>query len=346
MPRIATMPTAESARYATGTEASDAEANGPISEVDHAVECWAKTPAKSGDMTPRTNCARRALVSEELTRRFVDLVRRDLHAVKVVISDSEDAPLPTDTLRVALSEGRAVLATFVDAAAADSAMLRRLEILVRAFESTLLGDRERQKRAPVVVSLRDELRAVTTRSGAIGASVIDGHSPVIWASTAERIEGAEEEIPDNVLQFPPEVRETLRLVKESHRGVLIALGVEPEPTHEGDPWEDEPPSEESPDTTAQLESIRRVRALRELEGLHKGQHLSHTERREDGGFLVRSFAGIYCLVLTFDQPFDEIRAERAVRDALPRIERLVLALPPLDPEPVAKGAVARRARRR
>ncbi len=286
-------------------------------------------------------------MSEELTRRFVDLVRRDLHAVKVVVVDSDDATVPADTLRVALSEGRAVLATFADhEAAADPANLRRLEILVRAFESTLVGDRERQKRAPVVVSLRDELRAVTARSGAVGASVIDGHSPVIWASTAERIEGLAEEVPDNVLQFPPEVRETLRLVKESHRGVLIALGVEPEPTHDGDPWEDEPPSEESPDMTAQLESIRKVRALRELEGLHKGHHLSHSERGDDGGYLVRSFAGIYCLVLTFDQPFDEIRAERAVRDALPRIERLVLALPPLDPEPIAKGAVARRARRR
>lgn len=285
-------------------------------------------------------------MSEELIRRFIDLVRRDLHALSVVIVDSDDAPIPSDTLRVPLSEGRAVLATFADEAASDPASLRRFEILVRAFESTLVGDREKQKRAPVVVSLRDELRAVTTRSGAVGASVIDGHSPVIWASTAERIEGLAEELPDNVLQFPPEVRETLRLVKESHRGVLIALGVDPEPTHDGDPWEDEPPSEESPDATAQLESIRRVRALRELEGLHRGHHLSHSERGADGGFLVRSFAGIYCLVLTFDQPFDEIRAERAVREALPRIERLVLALPPLDPEPVAKGAVARRARRR
>jgi hypothetical protein len=316
--------------------------------VDHASQWRAKSLATRGDMTPRTNCATSAFVSEELTHRFVDLVRRDLHALKVVVVDSDDAPVPADTLRVALSGGRAVLATFVDeAAAADRANLRRLEILVRAFESTLAGDKEKQPRAPVGISLRDELRAVTARSGAVGASVIDGHSPVIWASTADRLEGlAEEEVPDNVVQFPPEVRETLRLVKESHRGVLIALGVEPEPTHDGDPWEDDPPSEESPDTTAQLESIRKVRALRELEGLHKGHHLSHSERGDDGGYLVRSFAGIYCLVLTFDQPFDEIRAERAVRDALPRIERLVLALPPLDPEPIAKGAVARRARRR
>jgi hypothetical protein len=37
--------------------------------------------------------------------------------------------------------------------------------------------------------------------------------------------------------------------------------------------------------------------------------------------------------------FDELRAERATHEALPRIERLVAALPPLDPEPQPMGGV-------
>jgi hypothetical protein len=52
--------------------------------------------------------------------------------------------------------------------------------------------------------------------------------------------------------------------------------------------------------------------------------------------------------VVYAEPFDELRAERAVADALPRIERLVLALPPQEPPPAPiAGVVAiRRGRRR
>jgi hypothetical protein len=52
------------------------------------------------------------------------------------------------------------------------------------------------------------------------------------------------------------------------------------------------------------------------------------------------------LGVVFDHAFDEIRAERAVRDSLQRVERLVLVLPPLEPDPVPAGVVALRGRRR
>ncbi len=82
--------------------------------------------------------------------------------------------------------------------------------------------------------------------------------------------------------------------------------------------------------------------------MRRGGHLAHTVREADLGVLVRSFASIYLLVLAFDGTFDELRAERAVEDALPRIERLVLALPPLDPKPAPIAGVIslRRGRRR
>ncbi|MFC1642218.1 hypothetical protein ACFL5O_05950 [Myxococcota bacterium] len=49
------------------------------------------------------------------------------------------------------------------------------------------------------------------------------------------------------------------------------------------------------------------------------------------GLSARRFAGIYILLVLFDGPYPELRAEGVVRRALGRIERLVLALPPADP---------------
>lgn len=78
--------------------------------------------------------------------------------------------------------------------------------------------------------------------------------------------------------------------------------------------------------------------------LHKGGHLHATVREEDFGFIARSFATIY-VVLVFEGRFDELRAERGATQALPVIERLVLALPPIEPDPPVGTAAAVRRRR-
>ncbi len=93
-------------------------------------------------------------------------------------------------------------------------------------------------------------------------------------------------------------------------------------------------------------AIAEVRALPEVVALKKGGHVRHTSRSEDFGCVARSFAAIYVLVLVFDRPFDELTAKRALTHALPTIERLVAALPPLDPGPPVAGAAAMRVRRR
>jgi hypothetical protein len=96
-------------------------------------------------------------------------------------------------------------------------------------------------------------------------------------------------------------------------------------------------------------AVREVRKLTTaLEQMRKGKALHHVVSNEGFGYLAQSFAGIYLLVLVFETSFDEVRAERATLDALPRIERLVLALPPLDPRPAPMANVVRlrRPRRR
>ena len=97
-----------------------------------------------------------------------------------------------------------------------------------------------------------------------------------------------------------------------------------------------------------VRALREVRGLPGIDALRRGKPLHETVREPDFGYVAQSFAAIYVLVLVFEAPFDELRAERAAVDALPRIERLVLALPPLDPtpEPRANAVSLRRSRRR
>jgi hypothetical protein len=93
-------------------------------------------------------------------------------------------------------------------------------------------------------------------------------------------------------------------------------------------------------------AIAEVRALPELAELHKGAHVRATVSNEGFGYVARSFASIYVVVLVYGGPFDELLAKRALTHVLPIIERLVAALPPLDPGPPTAGVAAIRARRR
>ncbi len=72
----------------------------------------------------------------------------------------------------------------------------------------------------------------------------------------------------------------------------------------------------------------------ELEQAHN--HTLRLTLSDDVEALVRPFAGLYVLVLLFRDPLSEPIALGAILHAAGLIERLVLALPPIDPEPGAK----------
>jgi hypothetical protein len=296
-------------------------------------------------------------VSEELTLRFSELVRRELGANSVVLAGA-DEPVGEGALFSVLADGRRVEARFDHPVTEAESVTRRLEILVRAFESVLFdAEPAPKKRAPIAVSLHDELKALAMRCSAVDAVVIDAHSPVVWASA----EGGTTVDPTTRDSLPDEARRMLHIVRESHRGALHALrpprseppSDEGEPLHKPDldsPWDPVGPTPRAANevTAISARAIARVRELPQMPTLHRGGHLAHSEPPSDGelGYVARSFAGIYALVVVFEELPDELRVERAIRDGLPRIERLVLALPPLDPDPLPAGVVAIRGRRR
>jgi len=76
------------------------------------------------------------------------------------------------------------------------------------------------------------------------------------------------------------------------------------------------------------DAVIRVRAsAKEL----RSGHTSRMPLGSDAECLARPFAGLYVLSLVFEGPLSEPSAVGALLHALPIIERLVLALPPVDP---------------
>jgi hypothetical protein len=259
-------------------------------------------------------------VADELVR-FLALVRRELGCDDVQLVEL-DPSAPLEALRpyrfiARLPDGRAIEAIFREPPDDHEARLRRLDMLVSTFDTlTESAGPTRRSRPPVASSLRDELTALATRAAAMNAVVIDANSPVVWG--AAQGEGLSALSPDDSAQH----------------------GISPSPG--------EPSEAESRVFAASRRALRIVRGWEDLAALRKGKRLRRGDREGEAPLLAHSFAGIYVLVLIYDAPFDELRAERAVLEALVRIERLVLALPPLDPQPATgAGVVAlRRPRRR
>lgn len=76
-----------------------------------------------------------------------------------------------------------------------------------------------------------------------------------------------------------------------------------------------------------------------LRDSHAQLHPGHTARirvSETCECLARPFAGVYVVALVFGELASELVALGALLHAMPLIERLVLALPPVDPSPGGK----------
>jgi hypothetical protein len=305
---------------------------------------------------------------------FLAIIRRDLAAEDARILEP-GAPSQNEgaVAERTLPGDHRLVVKFASTPPDLDALLRRLDMLVDSFQTMLTSELTGARAAPsggertsAARSLHDELAALAKRAGAIDALVIDARSPVVWgAAVEERIEPPElpsvpPPAPSGVMDAPREREAIIRVVKPPVRRLRAAPGRKSS-------GKSEPPAPRGakPDRRSGLGRIHRVpdpepeptgrhpasdraiQAVRDLPEIHKGGHIHESASQPDFGYVARSFAGIYVLVLVFHEPFDELRAKRATVHALPIIERLVLALPPLDPAPMA-GAMAlpRRRRRR
>jgi hypothetical protein len=261
--------------------------------------------------------------------RLIALVRRELGAESVRLLDatSQSEQEAENVIYATLPDRRRLAVAFAEPPAAREVLERRLQMLTATFAQSLGEGPRSSSRIPVAGSLHQELRALAVRAQAIDAAVIDAHSPVMWGAGSQ--EPAVPAGPDR-----------LALVDVSS----VSL-VDPAPSSDA-PIDEGPDEDRGRDLTEK--AVELVRELPGLRALRKGGHLSRVVESPAVSAYARSFASIYVLVLVYDATFDEARAERAVDDALPRIERFVLALPPLDPKPAPIAGVIslRRGRRR
>lgn len=253
--------------------------------------------------------------------RLRNLVTRELGAADARFLPAGERPRDDDHhVSCRLADGRGVEARFENAPPDREAKQRRLEMLAGTFDTVVDDEPDsRRPRPPVAVALHEELVAICARTGALNALVIDANSPVVWGAA----------FPDGAVSQSP-------------------LASSPRMTEA--PANDEGLAE-SGSALLSRRAVAAVRLWPELSALRRGKHMRKIERGDEGGdgavsLLAHSFASIYIVLVVFDAPFDELRAERSVVESLPRIERLVMALPPLDPDPNEAGAVALRRPRR
>lgn len=273
---------------------------------------------------------------DDALERALHLARRELGAGDVhVLPPTEEPPTAPNVVATRLPDGRIVVVTFDAEPDARDAVARRLEMLLGSFAGAL-DAAPPASRPPVRISLHDELRALAQRANALDAAVVDADSPVLWgsASTPARPRLAPVTLPKG--EPPRDDASSPHVPVPEVSGQL--------PTAEAVELEDDAPPVPAPT----LRALERVRDLDDLVHVKRGRPLRRVLQEGDDGALVLSFSGIYLLVLVYDGAFDELRAERAAQEALPRIESLVSALPPIEPDPQPMGAVVafRRGKRR
>lgn len=279
-------------------------------------------------------------MNEDALSRFLELVAREMDAGDVRAEPRGTVDASDTVLVVALGEHSEVVVAFDETPSDIDARQRRLEMLASAFASAIEGA---TKKPPLQGrrSLRRELESLALRADALDAVVIDAHSPIVWGAVAGPVASPLA----NVIPLNPEARARVARIQDSHRDLIAAIEGNNDPAEDDRTSATPPPGTPSPLTTR---AVTEVRALPATAMLHRGGHLAFNRRDEHYGVVARSFAAIYVLILVFDKAFDMLRAERALREGLPLIERLVLALPPMDPDPApTAGVIAlRRPRRR
>jgi hypothetical protein len=190
--------------------------------------------------------------------------------------------------------------------------------------------------------LDDELCSLAARTGAVSAVVIDFQSPVLWGTSEPRIGD------ENVTS----AQKVAQLAQMAERGGVRLVDLAALPDDQVDEVLTRAEMNEASRVTLRRElgrlrpldaqqrfaEVLTSRAIAQVrrpgtEDAPASGHFREVVHEDDLGYLARSFSGIYVALLVFKNTYSELHAEAALLHALPVIERLVFALPPIEPPP-------------
>jgi len=280
--------------------------------------------------------------------RFLELVARDLGADDARAELGGREPVGSGYVFTNLSDGWRVVAVFdVPQQPADhKSSQAKLERLAESFTQTLA---DLHPPSPVPSSalparrLDDALESLRARTGGVAVVVIDGNSPVLWGSSAGQREFINVDELARIGSSLSVARDrgvtidqlTLRDA-DALLSVLRGRGLE----RTSDEMlaflvardEDELALRHRLLTALAIAAVR----LR----VHRGEHARSVHHEAQYGYIARGLANIYQIVVVFSGPFSELHVESAILHAMPMIEELLFALPPVDPPP-SQGQVIR-----
>lgn len=287
--------------------------------------------------------------------RWLELVRRSLGAADARIEIGGQEPTLSTCVSTEIAAGRRVVAVFEEPPRDPAALRARLDVLVETFAGmTRGGPPAARSRTESHVRLGDALARLTVRADALQALVLDVTSPVLWGTSHDRPAVA---VDDETLERRGQLFGAASSAGVDPAAWLVAraAGVAPEdrPADEeamaralaeelSGTIQREPPA--SPTDWARFVQVTRAAASfrRATAGANRlPVALASTVGEEPSPcWLARSFASIYALLLVFEGAPSQLQAEGAMVQALGTIERLVLSLPPVDPQP-PRGKVIR-----
>lgn len=288
-------------------------------------------------------------------RRLLDVVRRDLDAADARAEVGGREPEDDRLVWAALGNGWRVVAVYDEPPGDRDAKKERLIALIRPFEElTARVDVPGEAFGPARQrALDEELDALSERAGARAAVVFDERSPVLWGSSVPRAPGWDVDAMERARTLAAEVaRAGIDPAHWLAEGApdekeLEELGVDATVaqrwSHRIHRLSDLAPEWRVSDWREALQVAKAVVAARaECRGGRAPERVSAHD--EDFGVFARGFAQIYLCALVYDGAFSELHAEGSLVRALPHVEALVLALPPVDPPPKAAKVIPLRRR--
>jgi hypothetical protein len=265
--------------------------------------------------------------------KWLSLVTRELGAADAKLELGGAAPTDERVLHRPVPGGFRLVVTFAEPPADRDKAMSTLDTYVATFASVVREARKSVPKPSISVAgreLSDFLSGLADRVGAERAVVLDDRSPALFGDSHDV--SAALDIDDAV--FGGRLLERVTLSASEIASVLD------DPHHEGDLGVGHRALRQLEVVSRPPDGVPREAQLRLLASVSLVRANATSERWADHQgpvpHLARAFAGVYRALLVFPGTFSEMHAEGTLIRALPTLERLVLSLPPLDPQGRAK----------